>query len=1032
MTILSLALLALQSSTGLPPGAEVQTLHRFQAEGTYLPNQQVSTADATHTYLLTSAETVGARSWTRTQLDHQGAVVWSHTDYQVAESNSSVGRWSSAVLASGAGLLLAGRLDARSGGTFQVVAYRLSDGGEAWSLDLAANPDPSSGWFEEFYALELHEPTGVVHVLSRRFDVGYLRTVDLQTGACVGSPGCVQTIDFQPFGGLFILDVELSADGQRLYLAGRSSAQAGTSLIKGTAMALDVSSGAELWRTTEPDQPIVHVEEEPGSTRVLLLSAVSIGSQDTSNGGRLWSVDGAIGSEFWSQTLPAHRQYPGGLEFTGDGSGLIVAWNHTDPGNLLPLSLGGVLERFSSANGQSLWQRVAPPYTQFSSGQTLGPHLSVGAGGLGVWSYGTTEGTPIFGLPSTAALEGFDLMTGQPVFNQEVAGQIYSGIQSVGSSDEFIYTDFDSSANPFGSVTLTIEASTLKRASESNGNVTFGFKEQVSGPIGSFAVNFEATDDASLAGMMRYVEDAEPRLEIVWLDLETGTELWVDVLTDAAGLDISGGFEDRNREMLLSPDDSVLVSAVRGDAGSSYSLRLRAYDVATGQLLWSESFSKQIGAVLEGEGMTRPGLRGIEVTNEEVLLTGNANAVGGMLLASRGLLDGVANWTLLSGPGVTGYINSSCIALDGDSVYAALEAPQGALQDEARRIVRVDRITGAILGTFDIDTEGYIATLLAKGEGEPLLVTDQTSLGIGGLIGDSRLLTSDLGSIVAEFPGASGGRALTPGEGYLIGGAIQGGDVASAGEVNIDVHLAAVLEAAPGGVPFTVDVLDRGQLAFDLLTVNPVSGEPEPFLRLWDATDGAFMWAGPLFGGLLPAFSEVVHLEQLPGRAGFIGAEAASQVAAPAPQTSAPSPVVQIIDLPELIVEPREVSLSGGTQLDYWLRRNAEATGPQAYFLLGGLDEVANGPLIDGLQMPFAATDAYTLLTLTQANQGNFVNTLGLLDEFGNARARIDSPAGLDPALLGETFHYAWLTVDLALFPVVSDVSHTVQTLKLP
>ncbi|MHC4894286.1 MAG: hypothetical protein ACYTFV_13230, partial [Planctomycetota bacterium] len=389
------------------------------------------------------------------------------------------------------------------------------------------------------------------------------------------------------------------------------------------------------------------------------------------------------------------------------------------------------------------------------------------------------------------------------------------------------------------------------------------------------------------------------------------------------------------------------------------------------------------------------------------------------------------NWTISSEAGTSNYAYSTHVAVDGDDVFAFLEAPVGALAAPGRRIVRVDRASGAILGFREVDTNGFLTRLFAKGGGEPLLVCDNTVTG-SPLVFNTRLLSPDLGTELGLFPGDFGAEPLAPGEGYLVGGEFQVADAAGPGEVDVNVALLANLDPAPGGPATSIELLDRGQLAFDVLDLDPATGEPAAYVRFWDATDGSFMWAGPLFGGTGWELGALAHLESLPGRAGFVGSDEALVVSAPAPDTRAPAPVVQILDLPELVVEPTEVSLSGGTQLDYWLRRNADAGVPQAYLLLGGLDEVNDGPVLDGIQMPFAATDAYTLLTLLQANQANFVDTLGLLDEFGNARARIDSPAGLDPALVGETFHYAWLTIDLAPFALITDVSHTVQTFKLP
>jgi hypothetical protein len=631
-----------------------------------------------------------------------------------------------------------------------------------------------------------------------------------------------------------------------------------------------------------------------------------------------------------------------------------------------------------------------------------------------------------FNPVETVTLEGIDVVDGSLIFDEIVPGRNYERAQIAEGTGQFALVHSD----PIDPAVDAERLPTVRRLVASNGATAFGHQPDRTGPVRSFAVNFEVTDDASRAAMMRYVDDDEPRLELLWIDLGTGQTLWSDVLPATDGLNIADGFDDRNREMLLSPDESVLVSVVRGNGGQAYKLRLRAYEVATGQLLWAEEFDKQKGASLFADGLTRPGNRSVEVTDDEVILAGNINQVGGMLLASRDLWTGAENWTLISESGTTNYAYSTHVALSGDDLYAFLEAPVGAVAAPGKRIVRFDRATGAILGFREVQTDGFLTRLFAK-DGEPLLVCDNTVTG-SPLVRNTRLLSADLGTELALFPGEYGAQPLSAGEGYLVGGDFQAGDVAAPGEVHVNLPLLASLEPAPGGAPASIKVLDRGQLAFDVIDLDPVTGLPGTYVRFWDATDGAFMWSGPLFGGTDWVIGDLAHLEQLPGRAGFVASEGTNDVSLPSPDARAVSPVVQVLDLPELIVEPTEVSLSGGAELDYWLRRNAEASGPQAYFLVGGLDEVTNGPVIDGVQMPFAETDAYTLLTLTQANQANFVDTLGLLDESGNARARIHSPAGLDPALAGATFHYAWLTIDLVPFTLIADVSHTVQTFKLP
>lgn len=1015
----SLALFALQTTAGLPPGTEVDALHRFETQGNYQPKAQTLAVDGDFTYVISSATSFGMRSWTRSKLDSGGTVIWSHTDYQTTFGGSTVfvaDLRSDAHVAPGAGLLISAQVDGREDGVYRVLAHRVSDGSEAWGFE----PDLGINGLEigsnAQSTLIVDEASGVVlQVLDLSGEV-LVRRIDLLTGSLLSSSGYLSGFD-----GSSLYDVELSGDGARLYLVGSvTETEFFQSTTQGVALAIDMSNGAELWKTFEPERLVTEVDEQPGTSQLALSSNVYFA------GTRLWTVDGVTGAETWSQITPAPASAPVEMSYTSDGTGIIVTGG---PSSLAmpfaPWEPGGLLERFDSTDGSPVWQRSVSPQSITSTFAIEPLQLALHPDGTALWSYLSSYDANLDPV-ATVTLETIDLATGTVLFDETVQGRTYERMQAVPGTAEFALIQTD----PVQPGSNTPRKPTVRRNTALTGGGTLAHEPDQTGPVRSFAVNFEVTDDATRAAMMRYVYDVDPRLELVWIDLGTGQELWSDVLPATAGLNIADGFDDRNREMLLSPDESVLVSIVRGDGGQSYKLRVRAYEVATGQLLWSDSYDKQKGASLFNSGLTRPGNRSIEVTDGEVILAGNISQVEGMLLASRDLWSGVENWRIDSESGTSNYAYSTHVALDGDDVYAFLEAPLGALSTPGRRVVRVDRATGAILGFREIITNGFLTRLFAKGAGEPLLVCDNTVT--GNSVINTRLLSTDLSNELALFSAEYGGEPLATGEGYLVAGEFQAGDTAAPGEVDVDVSLLSELEAAPGGAPSSLGLLDRGQLAFDVIDANPLSGSSTPFVRFWDATDGSFMWAGPLFNGTGWDIGDLAHLEQLPGRAGFVASEGSMEVTIPAPGTKALAPVVQVLNLPELIIEPTEVSLSGGTQLDYWLRRNADANGPQAYLLLGGLAEVSNGPVLDGIQMPFAANDEYTLLTLTQANQGVFIDTLGLLDDDGNARARIDSPAGLDPILVGAIFNYAWLTIDLSPFTLIANVSHTAQTLKLP
>ncbi|MHC4379413.1 MAG: outer membrane protein assembly factor BamB family protein, partial [Planctomycetota bacterium] len=592
----SLALLALQSTAGLPPGTGVDALLRFDATGDYLPNGQSLVTAGDDTYVLTSGTSFspasGMRNWTRTRLDAAGSVVWSHTDYQVALGTSNVFTGDlvqAPLVAPTPGLLLSAQVDARDQGTYRLLAHSLVDGGEVWTFEPDVGPNGLEITANVQSFLLLDDPNGVVfQVLVLGGDL-VVRRLDAFSGTLIS----VSTY-LTEFDGSGVFDAALSADRQQLYLSGFVSINnLFETKSSGIALAIDTNTGAELWRTVDGERLIYELEEQPGTSELALLAAGDLGDR------RLWAVDGPSGTEAWSQLLTAPVIGPSEMRYSPDGSRLVVASRQPfQPFPINEWTPGGVLEAYDAAAGAFLWERDVSGAPGFLTTLALEPQqLAVHPDGTVLWSYTWTTTLPFY-ENETVVLEGAQVAAGTPNF-------------------AFLQSD---TVDPLSE---GVRDPLVRRIVASSGADDFLYEPEDSGPVVSFAVNFEATDDATRAAMMRYVEGVEPRLELVWLDLATGAELWSDVLPATDGLNIADDFQDRNREMLLSPDESVLISVVRGDGGKAYKLRLRAYEVATGQLLWTDEFDKQKGVSLFSDGLTRPGNRSVEVTDQEVILAGN-------------------------------------------------------------------------------------------------------------------------------------------------------------------------------------------------------------------------------------------------------------------------------------------------------------------------------------------------------------------------------------------------------------------------
>ena len=83
----------------------------------------------------------------------------------------------------------------------------------------------------------------------------------------------------------------------------------------------------------------------------------------------------------------------------------------------------------------------------------------------------------------------------------------------------------------------------------------------------------------------------------------------------------------------------------------------------------------------------------------------------------------------------------------------------------------------------------------------------------------------------------------------------------------------------------------------------------------------------------------------------------------------------------------------------------------QTHLVLGSATGTSPGTPVDGVVLPLIP-DAYSTLTLTNANLPPFGNTLGLLDGSGQATATLTIPPGTSPTLAGLTLFHAYLALD--------------------
>ena len=111
-----------------------------------------------------------------------------------------------------------------------------------------------------------------------------------------------------------------------------------------------------------------------------------------------------------------------------------------------------------------------------------------------------------------------------------------------------------------------------------------------------------------------------------------------------------------------------------------------------------------------------------------------------------------------------------------------------------------------------------------------------------------------------------------------------------------------------------------------------------------------------------------------------------------------------------LTLDACSASLAAGDVRTFALDAGPALAG-QTHLVLGSATGTSPGTPVDGVVLPLIL-DAYSTVTLTNANQPPFGNTLGFLDVSGQATATLTIPPGTSPTLAGLTLFHAYLALD--------------------
>lgn len=527
--------------------------------------------------------------------------------------------------------------------------------------------------------------------------------------------------------------------------------------------------------------------------------------------------------------------------------------------------------------------------------------------------------------------------------------------------------------------------------------------------------------DGVHAALLRTLPSAPRKREVLYVDVQGGSVVWRQELTSICeGWQLTNPWFSEFDELAFTPDGQSLIVAHWDDELSPATCAsfVESFDVATGALEWATAGFTNTALPADASLRSSAGQSALHVTDEQVVLyfyspEGDAFDLQ-FLDRADGSILGVHN---LGSDDFQAEL-APFFAVQGGFAYAATFGFDFDAFTPEFGLRKVDLATRTAVA--DHPLPGPPSMILAKPEGV-LVVLDQGEAPLqDALLFDLDLATS---STVVANERIHSAVALGAQDGFALYGDTLARQVADAPELAEDPSLADWTSAA-GVLSGGTVALNSGDAVFewraDLGVVSASVRDTHSGTELWTSAD--------LFGP--DRFIEFLTVE--PNAMGPLRLATTGYAVVPGgPQDFTRSSTLWEFALPELLIEPPSVSVAAGGSFELRLRGAEQDPSTDAYLVIGGLQQ-APGPLIDGLPLPFAASDPYLLTTLLQANQGPFQNTAGTLTPEGNATATLTLPPGSPPTLAGLTLLHAWLRIELTPVPFVESITHTAQLDLLP
>ncbi|MEM7307279.1 MAG: PQQ-binding-like beta-propeller repeat protein [Planctomycetota bacterium] len=876
---------------------------------------------------------------------------------------------------------------------------RIDDGVETWRVDLQVS---FGGIFPLFELAGADDGSRLFSLLEQGSPSDLVTSHDPVTGAALWSTQLA--FDTRPIA------LATDAAGAVVYVL----QDGGSGLTVSRVDAYDGATGALLWTTGlalfAGDATPTSLAVDPAG------SLVTVGFEPVSGTNNLVGLQTSDGAELWTTAVPGVVE---ALDVSPLGPDvLVVAREPVGYSFLQPLFVHGVRPQ----TGEIKWTLGLP---ELSKSTPIFTDVDAGTQRMALW-YDASESSAVVARKTFLAV--IDVLNdGATIFSEldvlpvgdfpRMGGVAF--VETTGatrllrSSSDFpvgqIDEDFEVTAyEPDGTVTWTtlfgIEEGVpegVGLAAPAGGPAAFGLLRnpgglrevvavdrndasllwQVELPLGQSDFNFFGPGDpiaaaadgslvyASLAGTSTFHPGG-----LDGLDGATGAVLWTESYT---------GFGNARDLVAAQPAGAAgpVAYVHHGHTGDSFlsETAMRAVDGATGATLWVEEWPTAgfdtwwAGALAVDEPGDRVfGLVGAQFPSDELRVL-ERDALTGALLSNTVLNDSDFDPVLS-----LGVPQPSDLALSEDgTVLFVLGRYLGTTEVSARlAFAALDVQTGTVLWGRAVDPTP------------------------GSLSGPGELVLAPGGGVLAIVTGAS----AAPGDPRVAALGIDTATGATLWERSLGTlaEPRTYLDAEPGADPRTLAIAaGRGDGLAEALTLDLATGTTLHTVTADTASGGDRMRALASGGGA--TFALVDATSVVPGGAADVAR----------------------LDPKALVFGPGAVSLAEPEPAVFLLDRPASEAG-DFYFVAGSATGTSPGVPFGSVLVPLVP-DPYFLATVTDANQPPFVDTFGVLDANGDARAELAVPSGLAASLAGVTLYHAFVQLTPGFAGVFASEAVTLQ-----